>query len=194
MFPNDFREVEKLNRGGFYIVENKEGLEAVFQPITVYNVETFSIDCEGRTPVEVEDEIRSKIKGREFNETVLTLRISGVLKSGKPHEIDFKSLFDLMYSQGAHFVMKNTSKLKSQDFEEVKVTADSVEDIEDSLIREHLSKIKVRGLTPQKEERLIKEVFKILGSDQKEGETKETFETRIAEEVSAMLELDLKPA
>ena len=191
LFPNDFREVENLNRGGFYIVEKRENLDATFEPINVYNVETFKIDCNGKTPRSVEEEIKSKIKGKEFNETIVTLRLWGVLESGKPHEIDFKSLFDLIYGQGAHFVMKNTVKLKGREFEEVKVSADSAGEIEDSLIKEHLSKIKVRGLTQDKEEYLTKELFKILSSEQEEGETKQTFERRITAEIAAILKLDL---
>ena len=54
LFPNNFAELEKLERGGFYIVEveDKE-TKTTWRPIQVYNVEKISIDCNNKTPEQI---------------------------------------------------------------------------------------------------------------------------------------------
>ena len=88
----------------------------------------------------------------------------------------------------AYFIMKNTNKLTSKEFEEIKIEKESVEDIEESLIKEHLGQIKVKDLDISKEEKLTKELMKILNQERKEGERVIDFEKRVNEEVEKILE------
>ena len=191
LFPNNFREVEKLGRGGFYFVEAGESLKVAFQPIVVHNVMSFSVDCTNKTPRAVEEAVKLKISGKEFNDTIVTLRLFGTLKSGKPSEIDLSKIFDFLYDRSAHFVMKNTAALKSQEMEEVKITGVPVESVESAVIREHLSKIKLDGMTPEKEYLLTKQLLVSLSSEKSEGETVATFERRVKEDAEKLLNLKL---
>ena len=248
LFPNSFAELEKLERGGFYIVETveaqqetateadtaaggQEGADIKFpkeiygvshgwdhtqtealmnrperegrkeeaqktpktkitwHPIQVYNIEKISIDCNNKTPEQIEEEIKNQIKNKEFNNTIILLRLSGTLSSGKCTDINFKEIYEILYNKAAYFVMRNTNALITKEFEEIKVDIKSVEDIESSIIKEHLGQIKVTGFTPEKEELLTKELIRVL-SQEKHELTKTDFENRIKEEVSKVLELD----
>ncbi len=186
LFPNSFGELEKLEKGGFYIVENGK---ATWEPIQIHNTFSISINCSHLTPEQVKEEISKKIKGKEFINTIVMIRLFGSLSSGKPSDIDLKDVFEQLYGKSAYFVMKNTAALTSKEFEEIKIDAGSVEQIERGLIREHLGQLKVEGLTEQEEE-LIKSLMAALGTDRNEGETVADFSKRIREDARNAMKLD----
>ncbi|MBI2660436.1 exonuclease SbcCD subunit D [Candidatus Woesearchaeota archaeon] len=188
LFPNSFAELEKLERGGFYIVEDGN---ARWEPVQIYNIYKINKDCSHKSPDEIKNEIFNEIKNKEFNNTVVLIRLFGTLESGKPSDIDFKEIFNEIYSKSAYFVMKSLHALASQEFEEIKTDAKNVDDIESFLVKEHLGQIKLDNLSTEKEEELIKNLMKILSTEKQEGETVPDFEGRVREEVGRVLELDL---
>ncbi|MBW2983863.1 DNA repair exonuclease [Candidatus Woesearchaeota archaeon] len=184
LFPNNFKEIEDLERGGFYIVEDDK-LE--WQPIQIYNAHKLTVDCNHKTPEQIKEEILSNIKGKEFYNTIVTIRLKGNLESGKVSDIGFKEIFSLLYDKSAYFVMKSAFLLKTKEFEEIKVDVDSIEEIEESLIKEHIGQIKVKDLTADKEAELTKKLMNALSIDKKEGEKVTDFEARIKSEVDKIL-------
>ncbi|MBW2991195.1 DNA repair exonuclease [Candidatus Woesearchaeota archaeon] len=182
VFPANFAELWKLGRGGFYIYENGK-LE--FQPLNIKNVYKIMIDAEEKTSEQVNDELRAGIQGKEFNNTIVLIRVSGKLKSGKPSDIDFKGLFKELYNKSAYFVMRNTAKLSSQEFEEVRVSSGTAEQIEQELIKEHAGKAKTSF--SDKEEAMIKNLISLMSEEQKEGEKKYEYEARMKKEVDEVL-------
>ena len=184
LFPNNFKELEDLGNGGFYIVDDDK-LER--QPIQIYNIFSIKIDCSHKTPEEIEKDILQQIGNKEFNGTIITIRLEGTLESGKPSDINFKDIFDRLYEKSAYFVMKNTSALTTKEFEELKIEAHSIEDVEEKLIKEHLGQIKLKDLTAEQEEILTKELIAILAIEREEGEKVADFERRVKGEVSRVL-------
>ena len=188
LFPNSFAELEKLEIGGFYIVENEN---IRWEPIQIYNICKINRDCSHKTPEQIKNEILNEIKDKELNNTIVLIRLHGVLDSGKPSDIDFKEIFAKIYEKSAYFVMKSSHALMSKEFEEIKTDARNVEDIESFLIKEHLGQINLENLTLEKEEEMIKNLMKILSTEKQEGETVPDFEKRVKEEVGKVLEMEL---
>jgi len=188
LFPNSFSELEKLETGGFYIVENNIPKWHVIQ---IYNIHKIILNCDGKTPEEIYDEIINEIKDKEFNNTIVLIRLSGSLASGKPYDIDFKDIFQQLYDKSAYFVMKNTNALTTKEFEEIKIDTKSTEDAEDAIIKEHLGQIKFRDMDTLKEEALIKYLMTVLSTEKQEGETNPDFEKRVKDEVSKILDVEL---
>lgn len=186
LFPNNFKELEDFGSGGFYIIDNNK-LE--FYPIQIYNTFSIKINSNHKTPEQIKEEILEKIKNKEFNNTIVTIRLEGTLEAGKPSDIDFKEIFQLIYDKSAYFVMKNTTALTTKEFEEIKLQTSSVKDIEESLIKEHLGQIKVDNLTVENEEKLIKDLMNILNTEKREGERVVDFEKRIKGEMFKLLNL-----
>ncbi len=182
LFPNNFKELEELGNGGFYIVEDNK---VEFEPIVIYNTFNILIDAKHKTPQAVRDEIMEQIEGKEFNDTIVTIRVSGVLESGKSSDIDFKDIFDRLYEKSAYFVMKNTNALVAKEFEEIKIDAYNIEDMEERIIKEHIGQIKVE----LDEVKITKELMRILSIDRDEGEKVADFEKRVRDEVENILEL-----
>ena len=188
LFPNSFAELEKLERGGFYIVEDGK---ARWEPIQIYNIEKLQVDCNHKSPEDIKNEVLNHFKNKELNNTIVLIRLGGTLESGKPSDIDFKEIFTFLYDKSAYFVMKSSHAVSSKEFEEIKTDARNVEDIESFLIKEHLGQIKLENLSLEKEEELIKSFMKILSTEKQEGETVPDFEKRVKEEIGRVLEMEL---
>ena len=185
LFPNNFLELEKLGRGGFYVYNNGK-LE--YEPIQIHNIFNIKLDCNQKNPEQIESEILEQIKGKEFNNTIVTIRLFGTLESGKISDIKFKEIFDKVYEKGAYFVMKNTNKLTATEFEEIKIKADSVEEMEDFIVNEHLNQIKISGIESEKEKELTKKLINALNLEREEGEKVAEFEARVISTVEKILD------
>lgn len=181
LFPNSFSELEKLQAGGFYIVEDDK---ARFEPIVVHPVSSIKIDCNHKNPEEVEQLIDEEMKNKEFPGMIVTIRLFGQLKTGRASDIKFKDIFRKFYGKGAFFVMKSTSKLSSREFEEVKVETGSVDEIEERLIKENTGKSGV--FSAEKERKIVLELMSAFAEEKLEGEASADFERRIRQAVSSV--------
>ena len=188
LFPNSFAELEKLERGGFYIVEDSN---ARYEPVQIYNIEKLKVNCDHKNPEQIKNEILNNFKNKELNNTIVLIRLHGILESGKPSDIDFREIFSKIYERSAYFVMKSSHAVMSKEFEEVRADARNVDDIESFLIKEHLGQVKLENLTPEKEEEMIKSLMESLSKEKQEGETVPDFEKRMKEEVEKILEMEM---
>jgi hypothetical protein len=188
LFPNNFSELEKLKTGGFYIYD--EG-DIEFIPVKVKNIFSISVDADHKTPEEVNSEIIENVKDKEFLDTIVLIRISGVLESGRTSDIDYKRIYSLLNEKSAYFVMKNIYKLQTKEFQEIKVKYSEIDKIEESLIDEHLGHKKIENWDNEKEKSMTKRLMKIFNFDKKEGERVYEYEDRVKNEVSKLLEIEL---
>ena len=74
LFPNNFKELEDLGNGGFYIIED-EKIE--WNPIQIYNTHNIKLNCDHKTPEEITQDIMDEIKDKEFINTIVTIRLDG---------------------------------------------------------------------------------------------------------------------
>ncbi len=184
-FPNNFAELEKLKNGGFYIYE--DGVIS-YEPISVCKVHCMKKDCTNKTPEEIEAELIEDIKGKTFDNTIILIRLLGILKTGKPSDVNINKIIKLLYDQSALFVMKNTNKLESKEFEEIKVQESSVEKVESKLIKEHLGQNIGLGLDIIKEEELTQNLINVLSEEKQEGEKVYEFEERVKKNARKIVE------
>ncbi len=182
LFPANFSEMEKLERGGFYIFEDSF---AQYQPVQVKTVVKMYIDAHRKSVAEVEDILKDKISKQEFTDSIVLIRMEGRLRTGKPFDINFRDLFASIYQKGAFFVMRSTSKLISEEFEEVKIDISTADDLEDALIKEHLGQIKISF--KDQEEPFIKQLMKTLSIEKDEGEKKYEYEAKLKKMVDEIL-------
>ena len=179
LFPNNFREIEKLKHGGFYIYE-EGNLEYI--PIKLFNVQSFNIDCNDLTAEQARAKAESFVT--DVENMIVTLRLHGRLSSGRASEIGIGEISDKFYEKGAYFVMKNTSALTTKDFEEVKVREDSIENIENQIIQEHAGNF----FDKEKESELIHSFMNAFSDGIAEGERKADYEDRLRESAKKILE------
>jgi len=187
LFPNSFSELEKLEAGGFYIVEDGK---TRWERIQAHNVYKIPVDCSGKTADEIKKEVLEDISNKEFNNTIVLIRLRGVME-GRPSDIDFRDIFSKIYEKSAYFVMKSSSQLSSKTFDEIKIDMRSVDDVEASLIREHSGQMTPDGMSKIEEESIIKSLMELLNSDRDESERVADFEKRIKEDLGKVLGIRL---
>ncbi len=188
LFPNNFAELERYNTGGYYIisVENNQQ-NIVWKPLEVIKHENFTLNCAHKGPEVVSFEIANHFNNKDLTNCLITLRLKGELNKGRVSDINFKEIFNQLYKQGAYFVMKNTSKLNSEEFEEIKLSNSNPENVEEEIIKEHLQQIKLFDL--QTEFHLTKSLIQSLNTLKQEGETISDFNKRIEDEITKLLNL-----
>jgi hypothetical protein len=137
----------------------------------------------------VTGEILDKIKNNEFYDTIIMIRVSGILESGKTSQIDFRKIYETLLEKGAYFVMRNTMHLSSKEYEEVKVQPGTADETEEKLIDEHIGQIKVADWNKEKEKDMIKKLMILLSSEKKDGEKVYQYEARMKMEMERLLGL-----
>lgn len=187
LFPANFSELEKLGTGGFFIFDNEAEEKIQRIDLNIKNTYLLEVNANNKSPEQITSEILEKIKNKEFINTIVLLKVYGKINTGKISDIDFNNIFEKIYSQGAYYVLKNTYKLLSEEFEEIKIGFENMEDVEDSLIKEHLQQYKL--FDKDKEYHLIKELMNSLSSEKHEGEKVHEYEERIRKAADKILEL-----
>ncbi|MBD3204160.1 serine/threonine protein phosphatase [Candidatus Woesearchaeota archaeon] len=188
VFPNNFSELEKLEKGGFFFYEDGK---TSFNPIQVKNVFSLRINANNKTPEQINQEIIDEIKNKEFIDTIVLLRILGKLETGKTTDIDFKRIYSMLYNKSAFFVMKNTYSLKTKEFDDIKIMHSEIDEIEDTLIDEQANGENIESWDLKKEKSMIRQLMTSFNLDKKEGEKVYEYQERILKEAAKLLDIEL---
>ncbi len=192
IYPNSFSELEKLGKGGFYFVtveDDKTTQE--FIPIIFNPIESINMDCNNLSPEQVKQKLFAMMEKKEYYDSIILLRLHGILSSGIASDIPFKEIIESFYTKGAYFVMKNTFKLSSKEFEHIQIHSSSQEDIESSMIDEHLGKFPFRHNAID-EKSLVLSLLQSLSKEKLEGERVADFESRVKDDFSNLLKSSTK--
>jgi len=179
LFPVTFKELEEQS-SGFFIYDNGE---INYKDLNIIKTHKIHLNCEHKNPHQIENMLLTEIEGKDFTNTIVLLRLKGILKDGKVSDINFKEIYNNIYEKNAYHVMKNTSKLESLKFEEVKVQSSNMDELEDTLIRENIGQFKI----DMDELDLIKELMKSLSTEKQEGEFSKDFEDRVLQEMDKII-------
>ncbi|MFW9823893.1 MAG: exonuclease SbcCD subunit D [Candidatus Thorarchaeota archaeon] len=175
IFPSDFREFETLQHGGFCIIngdinQNQLNLKVKYVPITVIDVKNIYLDCTNKPVSEVQDSLADEVSRNDFKEKLVTIRIFGVLSSGKTYEIKANEIIQNFKEKGAFEVLVNKNALTTVEYQSISVsTGETNEEIEARMIKEHASKIKIKEFTPTQIEKKIFQLLSILGTERQIG-------------------------
>ncbi|MEA2089881.1 MAG: exonuclease SbcCD subunit D [Thermoproteota archaeon] len=190
IFPTDFRELESLECGGFYIVtEDGADLKTEWKRLDLYDLLKLEVDADGKTPKSVENEIRKRLEDVDVKDKIVLLRVEGILASGRPSDINFRGVISALREKGAKLVKKKTSNLSTKEYEEIKVTATSRGDLEDRLIREHAGQHKLGKLSNKELFELTKNMMQVLAEEKKLDETNRDYDERIRNNVISVLDI-----
>lgn len=190
LFPNNFLELEKYSNGGYYLVNyNEETKQQTIDwvPIKVIEHEKLTLDCKGKSAIQINQEIKDNLTNKEIKDKIITIRLFGELIEGKNSDINLQDISNWLYEQEAFFVMRNTSKLSSKEFEEIKLNSkeESLEKTEEKIIKEHLQQINL--FEANKELQLVKDLIQTLNSKKQEGEKNYDFDDRVCKEIEILI-------
>ncbi len=178
LFPTNFKELENYNDSGFYLVtKDGEKLDIKWKGIKLCDVLALKFNADGKTPVEVYNEIIKKLDDNNLEKKIILIRISGVLENGKVSDINFRDIFSFAETKGALVVKKNISSLTTKELElPAEQRKGSIEEIEDEMINKFTD-------NPV----LVKNIMRVFSQNKNEAETVKSFEERIKNEVKELL-------
>ena len=186
LFPNNFKELEKFNHGGFYLLNYSDNkLTHQWIPVKIKDVLSFSIDINHKDLLEIEKELNA-IEKEDIKDKIITIRISGMLESGKLSDIKLREAIENLYGEGAYCVLKNTAKLTTKEFEEIKVDSGNVDEIEEKIIKAHIGQVKLSI----DEEKATHALMRVLSQEKLEGEKNFDFESRVLKSTIKILKLE----
>lgn len=180
LFPNNFKELEEYKHGGFYLIDDKNGINYI--PIKLKEVLTFVFSGDNKEPKILEQEIMDRLNKENVDDKIIMMRVECILKNGKPSDVDFKKIYSLIENK-AYFVMKNTNKLTTKELEELNVEAGNVNEIEEKIIESFKMEF-------SKEQ--ILNFIEVLSLEKMEGEKNFDFESKIIKNFSEVLKLDIE--
>lgn len=175
IFPTDFRELEKIKFGGFCLVSgeiigDKLDLKVNYNPIKVIDVENIFLDCTNKSVLEVQNKLRQELIDKDFQDKIVTVRIFGTLSLGKTYEIRSNEIIQMIKDKGAYEVLVNKNALTTVEYQTISVSVgESNEEIESSLIKEHVSNVKISNFTHAKMEKKIYQFLNTLGTERHIG-------------------------
>ncbi|MCK5474440.1 MAG: DNA repair exonuclease [Candidatus Aenigmarchaeota archaeon] len=178
-YPCNFKELEDLGQGSFFIVavDDLGNTLTEKQDITPAKVVSKKFKADGKSASMLEDEIKNWAKQAVVSACVVLLRVAGTLLEGKPTDVSFFDAYEILRQKGALLVKRNTAKLLSRDFEEIKVdVSGNLKEVEARIIKEHI------GKAPESikdEEGLVLTLIDTLDTEKNEGETNTTFDVRM---------------
>jgi len=191
LFATDFEELEREEKGGFYLVSAAGGeVKAEYREVKTRDLVKVKIGAEGKAAVEVEQELREAFEALDCRGRIVLIRLEGTLESGKPSDIDLGSMREALLEKGAVVVKTNTNKLGSKEFGEIRVRAGTREEIERELIEEHLGQVVVKGWSKKKEKEVILALMKTLSAEKDEGESVADYDSRVAKAGLECLEVE----
>jgi exonuclease SbcD len=184
-FPNSFAEIEKLHHGGFYIYDDGK---LAYEKLDLCDVVLIDQDCNHKSPDTITGELVEQVAKNKVADTLVLLRLHGIIETGKTSEINLKRISELLEEKGAYFVMRNTNKLASRDFEEIHVKADTAEEQESLVVAEHLGQVCSLKLSEKEESDLAIALMRVLDLEKDDGEKQADFETRVISAASKAFE------
>ena len=187
LFPNNFEELEKLKEGSFYLVEVNEQnkiTSAKKESIKLKEVENIFVDFNEASPEEATKKILSEISKRKIEDKIVLLRIIGKLKTGKAGDIDLKAIES--YLAEAYISLRSTSGIESSELElKEEIHSKDIEGIEEELINTYIK----TEPSFQDFSKKIHELMHALDTEKKEGETNDTFENKLYEDLGEIIDL-----
>ena len=183
-FPNNFKELQELKHGFFYIVEVEGYTKVTKKEIKLKD--TIFIELEIGDALTGTQKILGELQKQDLKDKIILLKLYGTIKKGKNSDINFKEIQEYIEKQEAYSFLKNTSKLEQAKSEmQVELQTKEKEKIEEVLIKKYEIE------NPSELNHFILPLMEALDKDKQEGETTTTFEKRILSEMNKVLGVEL---
>ncbi len=182
-FPNNFKELEELKHGSFYIVDVNGYTKCTKKEIPIKQTELIELEIENS--LIGTQTILKELESRELKDKIVLLKIKGKLKQGKTSDIKFQEIEDYLKNKQAYSFLKNTSKLE-QEKQEMEIQLDSKES-------EKIEEVLIKKYEANNESDFNKYIFPLIQSlniEKQEGEKSTIFEQRLFGELGKVLGIE----
>ncbi len=183
-FPNNFKELDDLGGGRFYIIEVEGYTKITKKEIKLKEI--VSIEVEIIDSFKGTEIILNELEKKDLNDKIVLLKVQGILEQGKTSDIKFQEIEDYIRKAGAYCYLKNTSKLEVKNEEiEIKLESNEMEKVEEVLVK----KYELENKSTLNE--LIFQLMDGLSMEKQEDEKSTTFESRLFLELNKIFDIEL---
>ena len=183
-FPNNFKELEELKQGSFYIIDVEGFTKITKKEIKIKDVEPITIELENA--LIGTQKILRELGKRDLKDKIVLLRVRGNLKKGKVSDIKFQEIQEYLEKVGVYSFLKNTAKLEVEKQElKIKLQANEMEKVEEVLVEKYEKE------NPSDLNALIFPLMNVLDKEKQEGEKTAIFESRLFSELEKVLKIEL---
>lgn len=182
-FPNNFKELEELKQGRFYIVEVEGYTKVTKKELPIKETELIKLELDDG--FKGTQQIIAELEKRDIKDKIVLLKLTGKLKQGKLSDIKFQEIKDYLDKNNAYSFLKNTSKLEIEKQEmQIELEPKDMEKVEEVLIK------KFEGENPSEFNNLILPLMESLSLEKQEGEKSNVFESRLFQELNKVLKVE----
>ncbi|MFA7707359.1 MAG: DNA repair exonuclease [Candidatus Pacearchaeota archaeon] len=184
-FPNNFKELEELKVGSFYIIDVEGYTKIIRKEINLKNIELVEVELDNS--LTGTEKILSELEKRDLKDKIVLLKVYGNLAQGKTSDIKFQEIQDYLEKTGVFCFLKNTSKLEVEKIEplQIKLQTHEMEKVERILVKEYEKE------NPSNLNEFISPLMEALSLERQEGEKSLIFEQRLVAGTSKVLGVDL---
>ena len=185
-FPNNFKELQDLKGGCFYIIDVEGFTKVTKKEIKQKEIEY--IEMEITNTLEATQKIIQHLDTLDLKDKIVLLKVRGKVNKGKNSDINFQEIETYLQTKEIYSFLKNTSKLEQEKTEELTINLESkeVEKVEEVLIKKYDKE------NPSDFNHLIFQLMDSLNLEKQEAETNVTFEKRLLESLGKVLEVDVE--
>ena len=184
LFPNNFKELEELKYGSFYIIDVEGYTKITKKEIKLKDPESIKIEI--TDSITGTEKIISELEKRDLKDKIVLLRVFGILKKGKTSDIKFQEIQEYLENQQVYSFLKNTSKLEVEQKEfQTQIQPSEMGKVEEVLIKKYEQE------NPSDYNKIIFELMQALDSEKQEGEKNNIFEQRLLSGLNKLLDVEL---
>jgi len=183
-FPNNFKELEELKFGSFYIIDVEGYTKITKKELQLKNIEF--VEVKVYDALSATKEILTELEKIDLKDKVVLLRVFGTITHGKTSDIKFQEIQEYIENAGAFAYLKNTSKLETDKKElKIQLKPSDMERVEETLIKKYEKE------NPSNLNKLIFPLIENLSAEKQEGEKNQVFEARLLSALSKVLDVEL---
>lgn len=185
-FPNNFKELQELKGGCFYIIDVEGYTKITKKEIKQKEIIFFEMEIDDAFLAT--QKIIQHLDEKDLKDKIVLLKLFGILKKGKNSDINFQEIEAFLQNKKVYSFLKNTSKLEQEKTGELKIDIQSkeVEKIEEILIKKYYDE------NPSEFNHLIFQLMESLNLEKQEAETNLTFEKRLLGELNKILNINIE--
>jgi DNA repair exonuclease SbcCD nuclease subunit len=183
-FPNNFKEFEELKYGKFFIVDVGGFIKISEKKIIFKKIEC--VELEITNTFKATEKILLELEKRDLKDKIVLLKVYGILKEGKPSDINYSKVQDYVSKSNAYSFLKNTAGLDvEKSYFNLNINPKENENIEEIFLK------KYQEDNPSEYNKLIFPLMETLGLEKQEDERSSNFEQRLLLELKKMLDIDI---
>jgi len=207
LFGATFTDLEQTGKGekrGFYIIDFDDKITNTrFIDVNLSEVFFQQINADKKTARQVEEILKKAASECEAKDKIALLKVAGELGLGKPSDINFNAIKQILIEKQAIFASINHYNLSTEEKLELKIKGENRQEIETKILDDVIGSFKIdpalqskvkskiqNKLAAQNGINLARNLLSSLYIEKNEGEKKKDFEKRVLQNTLHLLGLE----